>query len=249
LLVVLAIMGILAAIGLPAMKGLQKSNVMASATQQLLSDFALARQTAIRERTTVHVLFVPGNIATLAHNISDARDTKTWNNLLTHPYTTYGLFAERSVGDQPGQPHYRYIGPWRTLPQGVIIAQWEFNDWLMDPSIPFGTWDNTSPQDRPFKFGEFRFPTANGPTNRLPHLAFDPKGGLIVHDGQGARVIQDEVVNLARASVLVQRDAGTGNVLEFDVKESPAGNSTQNWNRVRIDGLTGRAKVEQPQIQ
>jgi prepilin-type N-terminal cleavage/methylation domain-containing protein len=53
LLIVLAIMGLLAAIALPAMKGLQKSNTIANATQQLISDLALARQTAIREQTTV----------------------------------------------------------------------------------------------------------------------------------------------------------------------------------------------------
>jgi len=120
LLIVLAIMALLAVIGLPAMRGIQKSNVMASASQQLVSDLALARQTAIRERTTVHVLFVPPNIASMNPNANDFRANKTWTNLLTHPYTTYALFAERTVGDQPGQPHRRYIGPWRTLPEGPM---------------------------------------------------------------------------------------------------------------------------------
>src|SRR6185436_4015834 len=100
---------------------MRQSNVMASASQQLLSDFALARQTAIRERTTVHVVFVPPNVGGLAYKTGDFRDSKTWTNLLTHPYTTYALFAERTVGGQPGQPHYRYLGPWRTLPEGVVI--------------------------------------------------------------------------------------------------------------------------------
>ncbi len=248
LLVVLAIMGILAAIGLPAMKGLQKSNVMASATQQLLSDFALARQTAIRERTTVHVIFVPPKVDMMSYNTGDLRDSKTWTNLLTHPFATYALFAERTVGDQPGQPHYRYIGPWRTLPEGVVIAPWEFDDWMMNINGTPAAWDTALEQDRPFKFGDFRFPTANGMINRVPHLAFDAKGGLIVHNLSGARVFQDEVINLARASVLVQRGPA-GNVLEFDVRESPPGNSTNNYNRVRIDGLTGRAKIERPEIQ
>ena len=68
-------------------------------------------------------------------------------------------------------------------------------------------------------------------------------------DSKKIPVIQDEVINLARASILVQRDVNTGDVLEFDVRESPPGNSTNNYNRVRIDGLTGRARIEQPQIQ
>ena len=236
LLLVLAIMAILAAIGLPAMSGLQKSNVMASATQQLLSDFALARQTAIRERTTVHVIFVPPNIDAMDPQMStDLRDRKTWSNLRTHPYTTYALFADRVVGDQPGQPHRRYIGPWRTLPEGVIIAVWEF--------APTGgpAWENALPEDRPFATNTFPFPTVNGLPRIVPYISFDSKGGLIVRDSKKIPVIQDEVINLARASILVQRDVNTGDVLEFDVRESPPGNSTNNYNRVRIDGLTGRA--------
>ena len=84
--------------------------------------------------------------------------------------------------------------------------------------------------------------------NRVPHFAFDATGALIVHNNSGARVFQDEVINLARASVLVQRNFA-GDLLEFDVRESPPGNSINNWNRVRIDGLTGRAKIERPEIQ
>src|SRR5262249_27243619 len=151
LLIVLAIMGLLAAIALPAMKGLQKSNSIANATQQLISDLALARQTAIREQTTVHVIFVPPNIESLtpsaAPDPGGVRDRNTWKNLLTHPYSGYALFVERSVGDQPGtnQWHPRYIGPWHYLPDGIIIAEQEF--------IPvFGTtWDSTPEAERPFQ--------------------------------------------------------------------------------------------------
>src|SRR4249920_3013386 len=62
LLVVLAIIGILTAVALPSMKGLQKSNVMTAASQQLVDDIGLARQYAIKERTTVHLLFVPPDV-------------------------------------------------------------------------------------------------------------------------------------------------------------------------------------------
>src|SRR4029453_1893029 len=100
LLIVLAIMGLLAAIALPAMKGLQKSNSIANATQQLISDLALARQTAIREQTTVHVIFLPPDITYLppsnAPDQAGFRDRNPWTNLLTHPYSGYALFVERS---------------------------------------------------------------------------------------------------------------------------------------------------------
>src|SRR5437867_1391952 len=59
LLVVLAIIGLLSVLSLPMMKGIGRSNVMASATRQLMDDLALARHKAMVGRTTVHVIFVP----------------------------------------------------------------------------------------------------------------------------------------------------------------------------------------------
>jgi|SRR6185503_1893814 len=255
LLIVLAIMGLLAAIALPAMKGIQKSNTISNATQQLISDLALARQTAIREQTTVHVIFVPPNILDLtpstASDPGGFKDRVTWTNLLTHPYSSYALYVERSVGDQPGtnQWHPRYIGQWRTLPEGIIIAAWEFN------VLTANEWNNTPEVDRAFKYRDplreppgFPFPTVHGNRYPVPYLSFTTKGELLVKDSRGDRVFQDEVINLARASVLAQRNV-SGALVEFDVRESPPNNSKDNYNRIRIDGLTGRARVEQPQIQ
>jgi prepilin-type N-terminal cleavage/methylation domain-containing protein len=251
LLIVLAIMGLLAAIALPSLKGIQKSNTMTSATSQLLADLARARQTAIRERTTVHVLFVPPTVQngpSVGADPGAILDQKQWTNLLTGAFARYALFAERSVGDQPGQSRFRYMGDWHTLPDGVIIAEWEFDDWMANQNGSPALWDSTSVTDRPIKFGEFPFPTARGLTNRIPHLAFDSTGALVAHNSQGARVLQDEVINLARASVLAQR-APSGQVIQFDVRESPPNNSRENFNRIRIDALTGRARVERPEIQ
>ena len=246
LLVVLAIIGILAAIALPSINGMRKSSVMTSATQQLVADIATARHTAIRQRTTVHMIFVPPDINMMGYNTSDPRDSNTWVNLQTHPYTAYAFFAERTVGDQPGQPHPRYLGPWHTLPDGVIIA--------LDEFMPTGgaVWDNAVPENRPFQTNTFPFPTVNGPLQLAPHISFDAKGALIVQDSGRVRVYQDEVIYLARASVLVQRDPANRQVLEFDVRENPPGNgrfTNDNYNRIRIDGLTGRTKVERPELQ
>ena len=61
LLVVISILGILAALTVPALKNLGKSNVAVSATRQLLDDVGRARQLAISQRTTVYMVFVPTN--------------------------------------------------------------------------------------------------------------------------------------------------------------------------------------------
>src|SRR5262249_3537135 len=99
LLVVLAIIGILTAVALPSMKCMQKSNVMTAASRQLVDDLMLARQYAIKERTTVHVVFVPPNVINLPYNTSDFRDSRLWTNLLVGAYTTYAIYAERTAGD------------------------------------------------------------------------------------------------------------------------------------------------------
>src|SRR5881409_4404976 len=62
LLVVMAIIGLLATIGLPALKGFGKGTGMAGAQRQLLQDLGLARLSAINGRTTVYMVFVPTNI-------------------------------------------------------------------------------------------------------------------------------------------------------------------------------------------
>jgi prepilin-type N-terminal cleavage/methylation domain-containing protein len=249
LLVVLAVMGLLAAMTLPAMKNIRKSNTMVAAGRQLVDDLALARAKAISERTTVHVIFVPPQIDIMtfsAGNTPEAlRDQKTARRLKGGPYSTYALFAERTVGDQPGRPNFRYLTAWRNLPDGVFIAPWEFDDLVAQPAI----WDNANPTNRPFKFDLFPFPTVAGVENRVPHIAFDPTGAPIVKDSNGNRLIQDEVIALTRGSIMYSRNPNTQEVEGFDMRESPPDNSKDNFHHIRIDGLTGRARVEMPEIQ
>lgn len=59
MLVVVGIIGILAAISLPAMKGIGQANLTAAANRQLLDDLSYARLRAISDRTTVYMVFVP----------------------------------------------------------------------------------------------------------------------------------------------------------------------------------------------
>ena len=61
MLVVISILGILAALAVPALKNFGHADAMTAAAQQLLDDVARARQLAISQRTTVYMVFVPTN--------------------------------------------------------------------------------------------------------------------------------------------------------------------------------------------
>src|SRR5688572_11526270 len=89
LLVVLAIIGLLTAVSIPALKGIGQANTMSSATRQLLNDLSLARQRAIANRTTVHVVFVPLAVKDLVPSAVANADVNSLELLWSGPYTTY----------------------------------------------------------------------------------------------------------------------------------------------------------------
>jgi prepilin-type N-terminal cleavage/methylation domain-containing protein len=246
LLVVLAIIGLIATLSLPAIKNIRQSNTMVSSGRQLVDDLALARARAIAERTVVHVVFVPPGISNMvfaAGNTTEAqRDQRVGKRLKAGPFTTYALLAERSVGDQPGRGRARYLTEWKSLPQGVFIAPWKYIDMADAERYALAL------TNRPFRFAAgFAFPTTGGNSDeRLPYISFHPKGGL--SDENGAPLLDDEVIALARGSIIYDRNANTGEVEGFDVRESPPNNSVDNFHHVVVDSLTGRARVETPVI-
>src|SRR2546423_10719587 len=90
LLVVIAIIGLLATIGLPALKGFGKGTGMAGAQRQLLQDLGLARLAAINGRTSVYVVFVPTNIFDALQTFAGSpKIAKQLTNLVTGQYTAY----------------------------------------------------------------------------------------------------------------------------------------------------------------
>src|SRR5436309_12936793 len=91
LLIVLSIIGLLAALSLPAIKNIRQSNTMVAAGRQLVDDFALARARAIGERTTVHVVFVPPEITGFSVG-PNPKDQALGARLLSGQYTTYALY-------------------------------------------------------------------------------------------------------------------------------------------------------------
>ncbi len=232
LLVVIAIIGIVAAIALPNLKGLTTSNVMAAANRQLLDDLGLARQLALNGRRTVYVLFLPPVPNQPPAKLApEARD-----QMILGQYTSYALYADRNVGDQPGRSFPKYLSSWKSLPDGVFIAPFKFG-----AAPAYGI--------EPFSYGDFPYPTAGSRgasggsvvTNRLAYVAFDYQGQLVSG--------RDAVIPLAKGSILPQKTGSGLAWAQADPLETPPGNSTNNFDHVVVDWLTGRAQVQRPEIQ
>jgi prepilin-type N-terminal cleavage/methylation domain-containing protein len=244
MLMVIAIIAAITVIGLPSLRGLGRSNVVTSATQQLVDDLMLARHKAIVNRTTVHVVFVPSSIKNSpAPAALSQRDRALWERLRGGAYTTYALYAERSLGDQPGQQSDRYLTEWRALPDGVFVGT---NEYINPPS----NFNTQAPLDRPFGTNAIPFPTANSPQRvMMPTISFDESGRFFVRDigVSRPRRHRDEYIELAKGSVLSSRVGGT---VDISPRESPPGNSesTNDYNRIRIDAMSGRARLERPEI-
>jgi prepilin-type N-terminal cleavage/methylation domain-containing protein len=251
LLVVMGIMGLLVSIGLPSLKGLGQSNSMAAANRQLLDDIGLARLMAINNRTTVYMVFVPPNLSGQLPRLSTPSERKLLTNLSGGQFVGYALMAKRTVGDQPGQDHPRYLTEWRKLPEGVFIATNKYAHWVPNSWLKY-TKDITN---RPFAYyGQVAgtglpFPTATSPLFPLPYVAFNSAGQLVrpTHD---ATPLKDEIIPLTRGSIFYVRDkAGQIALGTPDVQETPPGNSTNLFNYIHIDWMTGRPRVEKPEMK
>jgi prepilin-type N-terminal cleavage/methylation domain-containing protein len=251
LLVVMGLMGMLAAIGLPALKGFGQSNAMSAANRQLLDDVGLARAMAIKNRTTVYMVFVPTNLAAQLPRLSTAQERRQLTNLSGGQYTGYALLAKRTVGDQPGQDHPRYLTDWRKLPEGVFIAPSKYAHWARNSWQPFLNTTN-----RPFAYYDqpagdpgLPFPTSTSRRWPLPYIAFNSAGQLArpTHDGTP---LKDEIISLTRGSIFYARDkAGQITLGTPDIQETPPGNSTNMFNYIHIDWMTGRPRVEKQEIR
>jgi prepilin-type N-terminal cleavage/methylation domain-containing protein len=255
MLVVIAIIGIVAAFSVPAIKNIAKSDASAAGTRQLLDDIARARQFAISRRTTVYMVFVPPNFwndpnfANLSVNFT-ARDRQALTNIYDKQLVGYNFVTLRDVGNQPGQNRPRYLQDWRTLPEGIYI-----NPDIKFYQGPLSSVDIFNPQNgnpvrrvRGFDFTrDVPFPTADtlpapgplGPYIALPCLIFNYQGQLVSNESE-------EVIALTRGRVAFSRSAGTRIARQGlpDVREDPPGNSTNAYNLIVVDRLTGRASID-----
>lgn len=253
LLVVISILGILAALSVPALKDLGKSNVQVSAARQMLDDIGHARRLAISQHTTVYMVFVPG-----IWSLASAYQTAALTNLLDKQFTGYNFISLRSTGDQPGQNTVRYLSEWKALPDGAFVATNKFNSYYSYSSgnyYPITDYSPVPVSPNPMKIysfatGNFPFPAETNINFNLPYVAFNYLGQLTVDGVTGSTI--DEYIPLAQGTVFYPSDPST-KALQFsapDASENPPGNSTSSmFNVIRIDHLTGRAVQLHQKVQ
>jgi prepilin-type N-terminal cleavage/methylation domain-containing protein len=238
LLVVIAIIGILAAITLPNLRNMTKSNSMIAANRQMLDDLAYARQRAIADHTTVFVVFIPPYITNFP-TPTDPKMATMLQNLKQGQYTTYALLSLRSVGEQPKFPPglgtARYLTGWRSLPNGVFIAESKFTPVAPPAAPPFAALPVGPTSPVPFPVSTNFLASAT----TLPCVGFDYLGRLITGT--------DELIPLARGSIFFNPVNSSANV-----QENPPGNSNpanNNYDIVHIDWQTGKARIDKVELQ
>ncbi len=151
MLIVIAVIGTLAVISGPALKGLGKTNARSAAQRQVLDDLGFARQSAIKNRTTVWMVFVPPNgqpnsgrstifqqyqvlsqsgfLSSLTGPYDPLKQVvlRSFTNAVLSQLTGYTLISRSGVGDQPGRARFKFLTEWRTLPDGMLFPQFLFN--------------------------------------------------------------------------------------------------------------------------
>jgi prepilin-type N-terminal cleavage/methylation domain-containing protein len=263
LMLVVGIIGLMAAMALPHLSGFTKANVMSAATRQLLDDVGLARQRALANRSMVCMVFLPPNFWTNDQNQNGLNQfvNQQITNLAGHQYSAYALISMRTVGDQPGKSNVHYITDWKYLPQGVYFAPYlftnsqGFTNWISTTNTTIGATglSNGWPISA-FSTNLFPFPSsfntntfsATGMSNCLPYIGFTPSGQLTAGI--------DQFIMLTSGSIFCPLDPNTGlpqvtwPPAQPSVVETPPGNATNNPNLIHIDWLTARARVERNQF-
>jgi len=247
LLVVIAIIGILVAISMPVLSNFRGDN-LAAGIRQMMGDVARARQLAISQRTDVYMVFVPTNFYTgPAYTALPQTEKDKAAKLYDKQMVAYNFVSRRSVGDQPGRYTPRYLASWKTLPEGVVIADFKFLPRTQYTPIydPPGT---TTLLTNVYGFEvatDVPFPSefAPGPGfPAVPYIGFNHLGQLL----SGV----DEFIPLGRGSVAHAADPNKIPLREPpSYRENPPGNTINAFTLIHIDWLTGRASVEQPQVR
>jgi prepilin-type N-terminal cleavage/methylation domain-containing protein len=269
LLAVIAILGLIAGLAVPALKNLGKSDATVSAARQLLDDIARARQMAMSQRTMVYMVFVPTNFwsnPTWFANLSP-NQLSLVSNLCDNQLSGYIFIGQGTVGDQPGRHNWHYLSSWQNLPAGTYIAPQKFgapylaaqtvgtpNQIAAVVNIP--AYPNSPFANSPFIYGFMTnavpFPVETNATLflNMPCLMFDSFGHLVDQNGQ--IFTRHEYIPLAQGSIYPATDPTTKayQLSSPSVLEVPPGNSTNiSANIIDIDPLTGRAVLQYYKIQ
>ena len=258
LLVVIAILGLLAGLGVPALKNLGKSNQSTSAAQQLLDGVGRGRQLAISQRTTVFMVFMPTNFW---GPLLSQQHVPSVTNLSELQLSGYTFISQGKLGDQPGQRqnNWEYLSAWQTLPPNNYIAAWKFQPRNFTPISVNGAF-NVRGFSSAYEFPAVKFPfpigataPSNAPYLHLPYIAFNYLGQLTTNGIDPS--YQDEYIPLTQGSVGYGYDGKTKTpvlttLANSDITETPPGYSTSSlFTLVHIDALTGRARLEFQKVQ
>ena len=245
MLIVLVIIGILAALALPAIRGSLESRAIDAASRQVLEDLSFARQKAISQRSSVAMVFLPADVVGINFTLGifqDKHERDTVRRLQSGAYTAYALYAFRRVGEQPGQKTSGYITEWKTLPEKTFFGTNQF-DFGALPTVKL-----------PFPLSRSQF------IEEMPYIAFDEEGrrisNLDVNTGRGmfppstgalspalphTHSPEDLDLEIARGAIMFVRDPnGAIDPTSFQLQEIPFFNATQNV--IHVDSFTGRAK-------
>ena len=109
LLAVVGIMGLLAAVAVPSLKGLTGSGGRKQALSQVMGALEIARNTAINSGTNAAVIFPDLNFASQPYRYRSMA-VITWDATNTNSVTTNSM-----------------LGSWITLPQGVVLHDTQIN--------------------------------------------------------------------------------------------------------------------------
>jgi prepilin-type N-terminal cleavage/methylation domain-containing protein len=242
LLVVIGIIALLATIGIGALKGFNAVNVVAAGNRQLLDDINMARNSALNQRQTVYMVFVPPLAGFNVTSLTNDSQKKQLTNRISGQLTSYNFLTLHSPGDQPGHGRVRYLSEWKNLPEGVFVKTDKFAPYEYTKPE---TWYAMPPSNRPLSRISVPFPTASSPKVYLPCIAFNYRGELIGPNPNTPRR-GDEFISLTRGSLVFEKTPdGRSTFNPVEIIESPKGNSTNN-PYVRVDWLTGRPRIEDP---
>lgn len=240
LLVVIGIIGILASITIPSLKGFGRSNKIAAANRQLLDDLAYARLTAINGRTTVYMVFMP-KLDMIDYSQFNSDETNKLHQLVTGQLTSYALMATRSIGDQPGQSRPYLITDWKSLPDGMMFTENKFQRiFTVDDWINFNDITN-----RPFHYLPVPFPLPTSADHYMPVIAFNPQGqvfhpGYVPTNPINNSEWKNETLTVSEGSIFYARNKDGKAILEpADVDSRPGITREIIW----LNWITGRANV------
>lgn len=273
MLSVIAILGIVAALAVPALKNIGKNNIQISAGRQMLDAVTRARQLAIAQHTTVYMVFLPTNFWTINQtawwsSLTPQEQTQV-TNLAASQLSGYAYLSYGHLGDQPGQHTWHYLSAWQSLPAGNYIAAWKFSltplsqyipQWSADyvssggrPNITNFNWlacQSVSPNGFPFPDEKATNTASGNPFVFLPSLAFDYTGQLISEVSPSGSGYQDAYLPLAQGTVAYGYNGQTKMPLltvvnSSGITEQPPGNSTNiSYNIVHVDHVTGQCTLE-----